>query len=107
MPSFRDGMAMCLTGYASDPTSGHGIAHSVTDPIVAAAGATSEIPGTTTLGVGMAAGIAGASAAKPECAAQILAATTGQFGAIGQGRLVNAANRPARGAAREALIQGL
>lgn len=107
MPSFRDGMAICLTGQASDPTSGHGIAHSVTDPMVAAAGATSAIPGTTTLGIGMAAGIAGASAAKPDCAAQIAAAATAQFGPLGPGRLVNAANRPARGAARDALIQGL
>lgn len=107
MPSFRDGMAICLTGQASDPTSGHGIAHSVTDPMIAAAGATSAIPGTTTLGIGTAAGIAGASAAKPDCTAQITAAATAQFGPLGPGRLVNAANRPARGAAREALIQGL
>jgi hypothetical protein len=106
MPSFRDGMAVCLTGQASDPTSGHGIAHSVTDPLIAAAGAAAPIPGTTTVATGVAAGIAGASAAKPECVVQITVGATTQFSAIGQGRLLNAANRPARGAALQALSKG-
>ena len=59
-----------------------------------------------TVATGVAAGIAGASAAKPKCAAQITVAATTQFSTIGQGRLLNAANRPARGAALQALSKG-
>ena len=106
MPTFRDGMAICLTGHARDPTSDHGIAHDFTDPRIAAAGLASPIPGTTTLSIAKKAGIAGAIAAKPLWDAEITAAVNAQFAAIDGSRLVNAANRPATGAALEALMKG-
>jgi hypothetical protein len=106
MPAFRDGMAICLAGNPADRTGEHGIAHSVTDPLIRASAQSSPIPGTTTLGAAVPAGIAGAAAARPECTPEIAAAIAGQFGQIDSGRLVNAMNRPATGAALQALMRG-
>jgi Domain of unknown function (DUF4150) len=106
MPSFRDGMAICLTGNAADRTGGHGIAHGVTDPLIAAAGRAAAIPRTATVEQAKTAGIAGATAARPECAPEIAAAVELQYATIDSGRLVNAANRPATGAALDALMKG-
>lgn len=106
LPSLRDGMAICLDGHATVPGTGHNIAHSVTDPMIAAAGVGSAIPGTTTVSVAKEAGIAGATAAKPDCAKEIRTAVDLQYAPIDGNRLVNSTGAPAIGPALDALRAG-
>jgi len=108
MPTFRDGMAICLTGGHPDPTgaSEHSRAHRITDNAIKVAGDVGNPVGTTTLTTAKLAGIAGASAAKPHCIVQITAAVEAQYDGMDGNRLVNAVNRPATGAALEALKAG-
>lgn len=71
LPAFRDGPAICLQGYARTVGDEHNIAHA-SDAGIEALGAGGTPPGTAPIFAISGIAIAGATTARPDCAAEIL-----------------------------------